>query len=154
MTATDRIERRIVLKAPRSRVWQALTHAPEFGTWFRAHLDDQVFVPGRQARGAIAYPGYEHLTMEVTVEKMEPEHLFSFRWHPYAVEPGVDYSAEPTTLVEFRLQDTDAGGTLLTVVESGFDAIPSHRRDEAYRMNSGGWEEQMRNIASHLHEEA
>ena len=92
--------------------------------------------------------------MEVTVEKMEPEHLFSFRWHPYAVEPGVDYSAEPTTLVEFRLQDTDAGGTLLTVVESGFDAIPSHRRDEAYRMNSGGWEEQMRNIASHVHEEA
>lgn len=149
MTTSDRIERSILLKAPRSRVWQALTHAPEFGHWFRARLDDQVFAPGRAARGPIAYPGYEHLTMEVVVERMEPEQRFSFRWHPYAVEPGIDYSAEPTTLVEFTLEEAE-GGTLLTVVESGFDQIPAARRDEAYRMNSGGWEEQMRNIDTHL----
>ena len=149
---TDRIERSIVLKAPRSRVWRALTHAPEFGTWFRARLDDQAFAPGRVARGPIAYPGFEHLTMEVTVERMEPERLFSFRWHPYAVDPEADYSAEPATLVEFTLADADDGGTVLTVVESGFDAIPAHRRDEAYRMNTGGWEEQMRNVATHLGE--
>lgn len=153
MTTSDRIERSIVLKAPRSRVWRALTDAPEFGTWFRARLDDQTFAPGQVARGPIAYPGYEHLTMEVVVERIEPETRFSFRWHPYAVEPDVDYSGEPSTLVEFTLEDTGDGGTRLTVVESGFDAIPAARRDEAYRMNSGGWEEQMRNIDAHLAKE-
>lgn len=147
---TDRIERRIVLQAPRSRVWRALTHAPEFGAWFRVDFEDQVFSPGRQARGRITHPGYEHLTMEATVERMEPERLFSFRWHPYAVDPAIDYSAEPTTLVEFDLADADGGGTVLTVTESGFDAIPADRRDEAWRMNDGGWAEQMRNIAAHL----
>lgn len=150
MTQTsDRIERSIVLKAPRSRVWQALSDPAEFGTWFRAALADQRFVPGQTARGPITYPGYEHVVMEMQVERMEPERLFSYRWHPYAIEPGVDYSGEPTTLVEFTLEDVD-GGTRLVVVESGFDAIPAARRDEAYRMNSGGWEEQMRNIDAHL----
>ncbi len=149
---TDRIERSIVLKAPRSRVWRALTDAPEFGRWFRAVLDDERFAPGRTTRGPIAYPGYEHVQFEVRVERMEPETYFSWRWHPYAVEPGVDYSAEPTTLVEFILEDAADGGTRLTVVESGFDAIPAHRRDEAWRMNTGGWEGQMENIAAHLDE--
>lgn len=150
MASTDRIERSIVLKAPRSRVWQALTQAPEFGTWFRAVLDGQAFAPGRSTRGPIAYPGYEHVQFDVQVERMEPETYFSWRWHPYAVEPGVDYSAEPTTLVEFMLEDAADGGTRLTVVESGFDAIPATRRDEAWRMNSGGWDGQMENIAAHL----
>jgi len=150
MTATDRIERSIVLKAPRSRVWRALTDPSEFGAWFRADLSGQSFAPGQAARGPITYPGYEHVQFDVRVERVEPESHFSWRWHPYAVEPGVDYSHEPTTLVEFTLEDTADGGTRLTVVESGFDAIPSHRRDEAYRMNSGGWEGQMDNIAAHL----
>lgn len=150
MASTDRIERSIVLKAPRSRVWKALTQAPEFGTWFRAILDGQAFAPGRSTRGPIAYPGYEHVQFDVQVERMEPETYFSWCWHPYAVEPGVDYSAEPTTLVEFMLEDAADGGTRLTVVESGFDAIPATRRDEAWRMNSGGWDGQMENIAAHL----
>ena len=150
MIATDRIERSIVLKAPRSRVWRALTDPGEFGAWFRADLAGQSFAPGQAARGPITYPGYEHVQFDVSVERMEPERHFSWRWHPYAVEPGIDYSHEPTTLVEFTLEDTADGGTRLTVVESGFDAIPSHRRDEAYRMNSGGWEGQMDNITAHL----
>ena len=153
MAANDRIERSIVLKAPRSRVWQALTDPGEFGAWFRADLAGQSFAPGRIARGPITYPGYEHVQFDISVERMEPEHHFSWRWHPYAVEPGVDYSHEPTTLVEFTLEDTADGGTRLTVVESGFDAIPAQRRDEAYRMNSGGWEGQMDNIATHLSED-
>jgi uncharacterized protein YndB with AHSA1/START domain len=150
MPSNDRIERSIVLNAPRSRVWRALTHAPEFGTWFRAALHDQAFVPGAATRGPITYAGYEHVQFDVVVERMEPESYFSWRWHPYAVEPGVDYSGEPTTLVEFTLEDTEDGGTRLTVVESGFDALPAQRRDEAYRMNTGGWEGQMENIAAHL----
>lgn len=148
--SSDRIERSIELKAPRSRVWQALTSAPEFGQWFQARLDGETFAPGQQARGPITVPGFEHIQFDATVEKMEPESLFSFRWHPYPVGDGFDAATEPTTLVEFTLADTDSGGTRLTVVESGFDKIPAHRRDEAYRMNSGGWEGQMRNIAAHV----
>ena len=104
---------------------------------------------GQAARGQITYPGYEHLRMEVVVQKMEPERLFSFTWHPYAIDPDVDYSQEPPTLVEFTLEPT-ANGTLLRVVESGFDKIPANRRDEAFRMNEGGWAAQMRNIARHV----
>src|ERR1700730_11847294 len=107
----DRIEKRIELKAPVSRVWRALTDYREFGQWFRVNLEGP-FVPGKLTRGRIAYPGYEHLVMEVVVQKMEPERLFSFRWHPYAVDPKVDYSKEPPTLVEFTLEKTPTG-TLL-----------------------------------------
>lgn len=149
MGSTDRIERSIVLKAPRSRVWKALSDPAEFGAWFRAELGGETFAPGQTARGAITHPGFEHVTLELQVERVEPERVFAYRWHPYAIEPGVDYAAEPTTLVEFTLEDVD-GGTRLTVVESGFDAIPVARRDEAYRMNSGGWEAQMHNIARHV----
>ena len=149
-TSTDRIEKEIVLRAPRSRVWRALTDAKEFGTWFRAEMKD-AFSPGAPARGRITYPGYEHLTFEVLVERMEPEHLFSFRWHPYAVDPEKDYSSEPMTLVEFELSDVPEG-TLLKVTESGFDRIPLERRAEAFRMNSGGWEEQMQNVARYVGE--
>src|SRR5688572_10975371 len=100
-TSTDRIEKRIELKAPLSRVWRALTDHREFGEWFRVKLESP-FVPGETTQGKITYPGYEHLVMEVVVQKMEPEHIFSFHWHPYAVDPKVDYSKEPPTLVEFR----------------------------------------------------
>jgi uncharacterized protein YndB with AHSA1/START domain len=146
--ADDRIEKRIELKAPLSRVWRALTDHREFGLWFRVKLDGP-FVPGQVSTGWITYPGYEHLKWEAVVQKMEPERLFSFTWHPHAVDPKMDYSKEPPTLVEFRLEKT-AGGTLLTVIESGFDKIPAGRRPEALRMNERGWTEQLKNIESHV----
>jgi uncharacterized protein YndB with AHSA1/START domain len=145
---TDRIEKRVELKAPVSRVWRALTDHREFGEWFRVKLDAP-FVVGETSRGNITYPGYEHVRWEAVVKSIEPERLFSFTWHPYAIEPGVDYSSEPPTLVEFKLEPIPTG-TLLVVTESGFDKIPSGRRLEAFRMNEGGWVEQMKNIASHV----
>ena len=145
---TDRIEKSVELKAPVSRVWRALTDHHEFGSWFRVKLDGP-FVPGRTVRGQITYPGYEHLKWEAVVQKMEPERLFSFTWHPYAIDPNQDYSSEVPTLVEFTLQKI-AAGTLLRVVESGFDKLPDKRRFEAFRMNEGGWGEQMKNIAQHV----
>ena len=147
-SSRDRIEKQLQLRAPRTRVWQALTDPAEFGAWFRVRLDGP-FIPGELCLGRITYPGYEHLPFEIRVQELRPETLFSFRWHPYALEPDVDYSGEPTTLVEFRLEDS-AGGTLLRLLESGFDGLPGARREEAYRMNSGGWAEQMGNIASHV----
>jgi uncharacterized protein YndB with AHSA1/START domain len=144
----NRIEKRIELKAPVSRVWHALTDYREFGEWFRVKLEGP-FVPGQVSRGHITHPGYEHVKWEAVVQKMEPERLFSFTWHPYSVDPKIDYSKETPTLVEFRLEKT-AGGTLLLLTESGFENIPSHRRDEAYRMNEGGWSAQMKNIESYV----
>ena len=148
MSDTDRITKTVVLRAPRARVWQALSDSKQFGEWFRVTVDGP-FTPGARVKGHIIYPGYEHLTWEVTVERMEPERLFSFRWHPYAIDPGKDYSAEPTTLVEFVLEDLPEG-TRLTVTESGFDRIPPERRAEAFRMNEGGWAEQVQNIARYV----
>jgi uncharacterized protein YndB with AHSA1/START domain len=145
---SDRIEKQMELKAPVSRVWRALTDYREFGEWFKVRLDGP-FVAGRVSRGNITYPGYEHLKFEAVVQAIEPERLFSFTWHPYAVDPKVDYSTETPTLVEFRLEAT-AKGTLLTVTESGFDKLPSGRRAEAFRMNDGGWAQQMKNIESHV----
>jgi uncharacterized protein YndB with AHSA1/START domain len=147
-TNTDRIEKQILLRAPQSRVWRALTDAEEFGAWFRVKLEGR-FVPGQWIKGKITWPGYEHITMEVAVERMEAEDLFSYRWHPYAMDPKLDYSNEPTTLVEFRLEPAE-GGTLLKVVESGFDQLPASRRDEAFRMNDGGWKQQLANIERHV----
>ena len=147
-TSTDRIEKTVTLKAPRDRVWRALADARQFGEWFRVRLDGE-FTVGATIRGRITYPGYEHLTMEVVVERMEPERVFSYRWHPHAVDPKVDYSPEPMTLVEFTLEDAP-GGTRLTIVESGFDRIPLSRRAEAFRMNSGGWSEQAQNIERYV----
>jgi len=144
----DRIEKQIELKAPRARVWRALTDYREFSEWFGVKLEN-AFVPGQTAHGQITYPGYEHVRMEVVVQEMKPEQLFSYTWHPYAIEPGVDYSAEIPTLVEFRLEET-LDGTLLTVTESGFAKLPPQRRAEAFRMNEGGWEEQLENIARHV----
>ncbi len=148
----NRIEKRIELNAPVSRVWRALTDYREFGEWFRVKLDGP-FLPGQVSRGHITYPGYEHLKWEAVVQKMEPERLFSFTWHPYAIDPKTDYSKEPPTLVEFKLEKT-AAGTLLTLTESGFENIPSHRRLEAFRRNDGGWTEQMKNIERYLAQKA
>lgn len=148
MTKTDRIEKQVLLRAPKSRVWRALTNAAEFGSWFRVDLVGR-FAVGEQIRGKITHPGYEHLTMEVTVERMDAEELFSFRWHPAAVDLKIDYSTEATTLVEFRLKETPAG-TMLTVVESGFDLIPASRRSVAFRMNDQGWTQQVENIRRHV----
>ena len=148
VTNTDRIEKRVTLRASRSRVWRAITAPEEFGAWFGVKLEGP-FTQGATVRGKITHPGYEHLTMEMRIERVEPERYFAYRWHPYAVEPGVDYSSEPTTLVEFRLEEAGRG-TVLTIVESGFDRIPVARRDEAFRMNDGGWAEQVQNIATHV----
>jgi uncharacterized protein YndB with AHSA1/START domain len=148
--STDKIEKEIVLKAPRARIWRALTDPAEFSKWFGVEMKDP-FVPGAKAKGKITHPGYEHLTLDMTVERMEPERLFSWRWHPYAVDPARDYSAEPTTLVECELTDVP-GGTRLRIVESGFDQVPMARRAEAYRMNSEGWASQVQNVAKYLGE--
>jgi uncharacterized protein YndB with AHSA1/START domain len=146
--ANDRIEKRIELKAPVSRVWRALTDYREFGEWFRVKLDGP-FVPGEISHGHITYPGYQHLKWEAVIQKMEPERLFSFTWHPYAIDQKKDYSNETPTLVEFRLEKIPTG-TLLLLTESGFDKIPADRHLEAFRMNDGGWTQQMKNIESHV----
>jgi len=148
MPDTDRIEKKILLRAPQSRVWRAISNAAEFGEWFRAKFEGD-FVEGAVAHGHITYPGYEHLKMDVLVERIQPENYFSYRWHPYAIDPNVDYSSEPMTLVEFQLEEAE-GGTLLTIVESGFDQIPIERRAKAFKMNDGGWAEQTRNIDRHV----
>lgn len=148
MEMSDRIEKRIEIKAPVSRVWRAITDHREFGEWFRVKLDGP-FVPGQHSTGHITYPGYEHLKWEAVVQKMEPEHYFSFTWHPYGIDPKVDYSKEEPTLVEFRLEKT-ANGTLLLLTESRFDKIPAHRRAEAFKMNDGGWAQQMKNVEEYV----
>jgi uncharacterized protein YndB with AHSA1/START domain len=145
---TDHIEKKILLKASRTKVWRAISDARQFGTWFRLELEGP-FVEGKTTRGHVTYPGYENKKVAMEIERIQPEDLFTWRWHPYAIDPKVDYSAEPTTLVEMRLSES-AGGTLLTVVESGFDKLPAHRREEAFRMNDGGWTEQMKNIEKHV----
>ncbi len=145
---TDRIEKTIVLRAPRAMVWRALTNADQFGAWFGAKMGG-VFTPGARVTGRITAPGYDHLTMDLVIDRLEPERLFSYRWHPFAIDPAVDYSGEPMTLCEFTLEETP-DGTRLTVIESGFDRIPPARRDLAFRMNDGGWTAQMQNIQRYL----
>jgi uncharacterized protein YndB with AHSA1/START domain len=158
--STDRIEKQILLRAPRRRVWRALADSTEFGAWFGMKFDAP-FAPGARMRGVIvpttvdaevakAQQAYAGIPFDITIEEMEPERLFSFRWHPGAVEPGVDYSSEPTTLVVFELHDAP-GGILLTVTESGFDQIPLARRARAFQTNEGGWAMQMRVIGQYLH---
>jgi uncharacterized protein YndB with AHSA1/START domain len=147
-TSTDRLEKRVTLRVPRSRVWRALTNAEEFGAWFGAKLEGE-FAEGATVRGRITIKGYEHVQMEMLVERIQPERLVSYRWHPYAVDATVDYSAEPTTLVEFHLEEAEAG-TLLTIVESGFDRLPASRRAEAFRMNDAGWTGQAKNIERYV----
>ncbi|MDR3506777.1 MAG: SRPBCC family protein [Caulobacteraceae bacterium] len=144
----DRIEKTIDLRAPVARVWRALTDPVEFGEWFRVKLEGP-FVPGRVTRGRITYPGYEHILWEATVVAMDEPSLFSYTWHPYAIDPKADYSAEPPTLVEFRLTPIAAGARLV-ITESGFEALPDHRRPDALRMNDSGWTQQLSNIQAHV----
>jgi uncharacterized protein YndB with AHSA1/START domain len=148
-STTDRIHKEVLLRAPRARVWQALSDMREFGAWFGIDLPDGSFRQGAQVAGQVTHPGYTHLTLRLSVEQVEPERLLSFRWHPDALEPNVDYDQEPTTLVAFELQGVP-DGILLTIDESGFDQLPAHRRADAYRGNESGWAEQMVNIARHI----
>lgn len=145
---SDRIEKVIELKAPIDKVWRALADHEQFGAWFRVALDGP-FVPGQVSTGHMTYPGYEHLKWRAKVVAMEEPRLFAFTWHPYAVDPDKDYSGETPTLVEFRLEPI-ADGTRLTVTESGFDKVPAERREEAMRMNEGGWTQQVENIRAHV----
>ncbi|MFO0861751.1 MAG: SRPBCC family protein [Phycisphaerales bacterium] len=146
---TDRIEKQIEVATDLDRVWSAITDFRQFGQWFRVALEGP-FETGKKTRGRVTYPGYEHLTFEVAVVAITPKSYFAFRWHPYAVDPNVDYANEPPTLVEFFLEPR-ATGVLVRVTESGFSALPVHRRDEAFRMNTGGWEIQVNNIREYLH---
>jgi uncharacterized protein YndB with AHSA1/START domain len=148
-TSTDRIERKVLINAPRGRVWRALSDAGEFGDWFGVNFKGKSFVAGEHIQGKITYPGYEHLTMDVLIERIVPEKSLSWRWHPAAIDPKADYSHEPTTLVEFELKEVP-GGTVLTVVESGLDKIPLARRADVFRMNSSGWDQQMVSIKRHV----
>jgi uncharacterized protein YndB with AHSA1/START domain len=147
-SSTDRIEKRIELRATRARVWRAIADANEFGTWFGMKLEG-AFAARATIRGRLTIPGYDHLTLDMHVEQIEPERYFSYRWHPYAIDPKVDYSTEPTTLVEFHLEEI-AAGTAVTIVESGFDRIPLARRAEAYRRNDQGWAGEAKNLARHV----
>jgi uncharacterized protein YndB with AHSA1/START domain len=144
----DRIEKQIEIAAPVSRVWQALTDSRQFGDWFLVKMDGP-FVAGKPVSGQITHPGYEHVRMEIVIKAIAPETLFSFTWHPYAIDPKVDYTQEESTLIEFRLRAVPAG-TLLTVTESGFDKIPAQRRAEAILRNDGGWAQQMKNIQAYV----
>jgi uncharacterized protein YndB with AHSA1/START domain len=147
-STTDRIEREIHLRAPRSRVWRAISDPREFGAWFGVKLEG-AFAPGAHVTGKMTNKDYSHLTMAIWIEKVEPERLLSYRWHPFAIDPGVDYSKEPKTLVELTLSEAD-GGTLLKIVETGFDAVPLARRAKAFEMNTHGWEMQSRQIEKYL----
>jgi uncharacterized protein YndB with AHSA1/START domain len=157
--STDRIEKKIVLRAPRNRVWRALADAAEFGSWFGVKFDGP-FAPGAKLRGLVvpttvnpevanAQKKYEGKPFEITVDRMEPERVFSFRWHPYAIDPGVDYSQEPMTLVVFSLEEVP-DGILLTVTETGFDQIPIARRAKAFLANENGWNMQVKMIEGYL----
>lgn len=153
---TDRIVKQVELKAPVSRVWQALTDHAQFGEWFRVRLD-QPFVPGEESTGQMTYPGYEHMPWRAIVERIEPQRLFSFRWyHTDGANDGDDGSTltdEPATLVEFRLEPAGEGagdGTRLTITESGFEAIPDPRRLEILRGNTKGWEMQADNLKAYV----
>ena len=158
-TVADRIQKTVMLRAPRSRVWRAISDSKEFGEWFGVRFEGP-FNPGARLRGTIVptkadpevarlQKPYEGTTFDIVVDRVDPERLFSFKWHPYAIEKGVDYSAEPMTLIVFELEDAP-GGTTLTITESGFDRIPLERRAKAFAANDGGWAKQAELIAKHL----
>jgi uncharacterized protein YndB with AHSA1/START domain len=145
---TDRIEKKVLIRAPRSRVWRAIADVEQFGEWFGVKFD-QPFARGAAMRGALigtavdpkiaeAQRQHKDLPFEITIDRIEPERVFSFRWHPFAIDRSVDYSKEPTTLIVFALEDVP-GGTMLTVTESGFDQVPLARRADAFTANEQGW---------------
>jgi uncharacterized protein YndB with AHSA1/START domain len=145
---SDTITRSTIINAPIDKVWTAISDHRQFGTWFKVALDGP-FVAGEHSSGRMTVPGYEHVRWNAEVEAVEPPNRLSFRWHPYAIEQDRDYSDEPTTLVEFTLSE-HGDGTELVVVESGFDALPAGRRDEAFRMNDRGWAAQMDNVRDYV----
>jgi len=145
---TDRIDKQILLRAPRARVWKAITDSQEFGDWFQTKFNGP-FIPGQSVRGRVTHPGYEHVSVDFVIERIEPERYFSYRWHPNAIDTSVDYSGEPMTLVEFTLEEKPEG-TLLTVSESGFDGIPIERRAAALKGNDSGWTGQIKAIEAWL----
>lgn len=158
-TDTDRIEKKVLLRAPRARVWRAVSDAAEFGSWFGMRLDGP-FAAGARLTGRIVpttadpkvaemQKPHADMAFAIVVDQVEPERVLSFRWHPFAVDPAVDYSGEPMTLVAFQLEEAE-GGTLLTVTESGFDRIPLERRAKAFAANDGGWAIQMTLVEKHL----
>lgn len=146
---TDRIEKEILIRAPRSRVWRAISDKTEFGTWFEARFAAGPFVAGEKVNGQITTKGYEHVPMNIEIVDVEPESRLSYRWHPYGIDPAVDYSQETPTLVTFTLSDAPEG-TRLQLVESGFDLLPPQRRTEALEKNDRGWTAQLHNIERHV----
>ena len=148
MTSTDRIEKKVLLRAPVARVWQALTDSKQFSEWFRIRIDEP-FAAGKTVTMTATKAGAEGIKIDMVIDRIEPQRYFSYRWHPYAMDPKVDYTKEPMTLVEFTLEPAE-GGTQLTIVESGFDRIPASRRAEAFRMNDGGWTVQSQRIAEYV----
>jgi uncharacterized protein YndB with AHSA1/START domain len=158
-TTTDRIEKKVVLRAPRERVWNAISDAKQFGTWFGVEFDGP-FAPGAAMKGrmkptkvdpevAKMQEPYKGMAFDCTIERIEPMRLFSFRWHPFAIDPKVDYSKEPTTLVTFELEEVP-GGTQLTITETGFDKVPLERRAQAFEANEGGWTHQAKLLAKYI----
>ena len=147
-TTTDRIEKKTLLRAPQARVWRAVSDATEFGAWFQVKIEGQ-FAPGAHLDGQMTMPGHEHNHWEIVVDRIEPESLFSFYWHPGGEEEGYNYAVEQSTLVEFRLEQAD-GGTMLTLVESGFDGLPLERRARAFAGNSEGWEFQLKALVAYV----
>jgi uncharacterized protein YndB with AHSA1/START domain len=156
---TDRIEKEVLLRAPLDRVWRAISDSEEFGQWFGARFDGP-FVPGKSITGVITPTAVDDEVAKMQephagksdtwqIVAVEPKRRLAFRWHPYGVEDGVDYSQEPTTLVEFTL-DEQADGVLLRIVESGFDAIPAERRASAFEANSEGWAKQTELVRKYL----
>src|ERR1043165_2146399 len=159
MSNTDKIEKKVVLRAPHQRVWQAISDSKQFGTWFGVDFDGP-FVAGQRIKGRMTptkvddevakmQEFYKGMAFDYTVDRIEPMRLFSFRWHPFAIDPKVDYSSEPTTLVVFELEEV-SGGTQLTITETGFDRIPLERRAKAFAANEGGWQKQTELIARYL----
>jgi uncharacterized protein YndB with AHSA1/START domain len=156
---TDRIEKEVVLRAPLERVWRAISNADEFGRWFGVCFDGP-FVAGTSVTGVMSQTAVDedvaraqepHAGKSDTwqIVAVEPQRRLAFRWHPYAVEEGTDYSQERTTLVEFTLAETNEG-VLLRIVESGFDKIPVDRRATAFENNSAGWAKQTELVRKYL----
>lgn len=156
----NHIEKRTILRAPLDRVWEALTDAQQFGIWFGMALDGP-FVAGQPISGRIhptqvdaevakMQEPYSGMPVSWVIDRIEPKRLFSMRWHPFAIDPKVDYSDEPMTLITFTLKETDEG-VELTVTETGFENIPAHRRAEALKANAGGWAKQMELVAAYVH---
>lgn len=147
---TDRIERSILINASRANVWRALSEAEQFGAWFGADMKGQRFQPGQRARGRMTMEGMEHMFLDMVLDRIEPQDLLSFHWHPYPMDQTIDYTQEQPTLVTFTLKDAPGKGILLTVVESGFDNIPQQRRRKAFEMHTGGWEHQLKNVERYV----